>query len=60
MIFSPQRRRGHRVKRNFYLLWIESIILDPHTNHGLDEVANQLNHLVQDGIIQHLNKSSVT
>ena len=32
----------------------------PHANPGLDEVANEVYHVVRDWIIQHLNRSSVT
>ncbi|WP_414551649.1 alpha/beta hydrolase [Anabaena sp. CCY 0017] len=36
------------------------IILYPDANHGLDEVADEVYHVVRDWIIQHLNRSSVT
>ncbi len=36
------------------------IILYPDANHGLDEVADEVYHVVRDWIIQKLNRSSVT
>ncbi|HYW22288.1 MAG TPA: dienelactone hydrolase family protein [Nodularia sp. (in: cyanobacteria)] len=38
----------------------KQIILYPHANHGLNEVAAQVYHVVRDWIIQKLNRSSVT
>ncbi|MFB2739261.1 alpha/beta hydrolase family protein [Umezakia ovalisporum] len=36
------------------------IILYPNTNHGLDEVADEVHHLVQNWIVQHLNRAVTT